>query len=309
MTGRDGNLPRPKPVPLPFPNGRKRLKILKKIVVQYFENIFCSSNPQLSSEVFEAVVGQVTQAMNAILMQEFRANEVNQALFQMHPTKAPGLDAHATEIARIIAVVEVEWWCSIGWEIWNSRNLMVHGNSSKNPTGVALHAKEYITVFQQTQVRQVIGSSKVVPQGSRWSPLEEGKYKLNVDGSWDPKLGLGSVGGVIRDWKGEVIGGFGKHLGLRCSTSHAEVLAILYGLIFARDLGISDMFMESDYLNALLTIQAPTEDYSELGHLVHEARKELFWFRYMSCLHVRREGKSLAHAMASYARNLTMDMF
>ena len=59
---------------------------------EYFEKLFASSHPVISEELIDAVPTKVTDRMNSILLQEFQATEVERALKQMHPLKAPGLD-------------------------------------------------------------------------------------------------------------------------------------------------------------------------------------------------------------------------
>ena len=62
------------------------------LVNHYFHNMFTSSNPMGIDQVVNVVDRIVTADMNRWLMREFDASEVRQALFQMHPTKAPGPD-------------------------------------------------------------------------------------------------------------------------------------------------------------------------------------------------------------------------
>ena len=60
--------------------------------VEYFEQLFTSSQPTVGDELLEAIQTKVTDRMNSTLLQDFRAHEVEKALKQMHPMKAPGPD-------------------------------------------------------------------------------------------------------------------------------------------------------------------------------------------------------------------------
>ena len=60
--------------------------------MEYFENLFTSSQPVVSAELLDDLQTKVTDRMNARLLQEFQASEVEKALKQMHPMKAPGPD-------------------------------------------------------------------------------------------------------------------------------------------------------------------------------------------------------------------------
>lgn len=64
------------------------------ITENYFINLFCSSNP--SSEDIQKVLDctdpVIGDQMNAILCAPFTDEEIRRAVFDMHPSKAPGLD-------------------------------------------------------------------------------------------------------------------------------------------------------------------------------------------------------------------------
>ena len=60
--------------------------------MEYFRGLFSTSNPQAINQVLHNVTPTVTQNMNKVLLQKFTGKEVHDALFQMHPTKAPGPD-------------------------------------------------------------------------------------------------------------------------------------------------------------------------------------------------------------------------
>ena len=65
---------------------------IEKVFIEYYLDLFTSSEPSEFAEIVEAVQPKVTQSMNAMLIREFHASEVHKALKQMYPLKAPGPD-------------------------------------------------------------------------------------------------------------------------------------------------------------------------------------------------------------------------
>ena len=65
---------------------------LERIAVAYFQEMFTSVSTGSFSQVIHHVHEVVTPEMNNMLLEEFTQEEVKKALFQMNPTKAPGLD-------------------------------------------------------------------------------------------------------------------------------------------------------------------------------------------------------------------------
>jgi hypothetical protein len=62
------------------------------MVVQYFEDIFSASTVLEVENTVRCIPSVVTAAMNRQLLSQFTALEIQQATFQMHPSKAPGPD-------------------------------------------------------------------------------------------------------------------------------------------------------------------------------------------------------------------------
>jgi hypothetical protein len=65
---------------------------LDTLAQQYFFTLFTSSQPGSITQVIQHVNRVVSQDMNDYLLQEFSVEDVHNALMQMFPTKAPGLD-------------------------------------------------------------------------------------------------------------------------------------------------------------------------------------------------------------------------
>lgn len=62
------------------------------IIVDYFTNLFTTSNPQSLNVVTDHIERRVRAEMNSKLLQPFSAEEVRNALAQMHPSKEPEPD-------------------------------------------------------------------------------------------------------------------------------------------------------------------------------------------------------------------------
>ena len=71
-------------------------EVIESIVVEYFQNLFSSSNPTAINEVTQLVDARVTPEMNSSLLSPFSSEEIKSALFQMSPSKAPGPDGMTT---------------------------------------------------------------------------------------------------------------------------------------------------------------------------------------------------------------------
>lgn len=67
-------------------------KEIERVFVDFYMDLFTSSNPSNFVDIVDAVQPKVTDAMNAYLTKEFQAEEVHRALKQMYPLKAPGPD-------------------------------------------------------------------------------------------------------------------------------------------------------------------------------------------------------------------------
>ena len=63
-----------------------------EVLVEYFKDLFTSTNPSNFESILHDIESKVTPTMNAELTKEFKVEEVEQALTQMKPMTAPGSD-------------------------------------------------------------------------------------------------------------------------------------------------------------------------------------------------------------------------
>ena len=83
---------------------------IAEVAVSYFKSLYSTSFPTRISEVIDTIPTKVTEDMNQRLIQEFTRKEVEAALNQMHPTKAPGPDGMS-------AIFFQKYWGIIGNDV------------------------------------------------------------------------------------------------------------------------------------------------------------------------------------------------
>ena len=123
-------------------NWHDSIDSITEVAVSYFKNLSSTSYPTRISEVLDTIPTKVTEDMNQRLIQEFTREEVETALKQMHPTKAPGPDGMS-------AIFFQKYWGIVGNDVicmvlnvLNSNMSMVEINRTnitlvpkiKNPT-------------------------------------------------------------------------------------------------------------------------------------------------------------------------------
>ena len=86
---------------------------IANIVTECFQHMFTSSSPSEIAEVVQLVDKVVMPELNADLLLPFSPDEVKTALFQMHPSKAPGPDG-------MTALFFQKYWHIVGRDVINA---------------------------------------------------------------------------------------------------------------------------------------------------------------------------------------------
>ena len=78
---------------------------IAEVAISYFKILYSFAYPTHISEVLDAIPTKVTEHMNQSFIKEFTREEIEVALNQMHPTKAPGPDDMSAIFFKITGVL------------------------------------------------------------------------------------------------------------------------------------------------------------------------------------------------------------
>uniref|UniRef100_A0A2N9GD29 Reverse transcriptase domain-containing protein n=1 Tax=Fagus sylvatica TaxID=28930 RepID=A0A2N9GD29_FAGSY len=147
---------------------------LQSISEQYFKDIFTSSTPSRIEEAMEAVDRVVDPKMNRRLTRPFKFEEVQRAVFQMHPSKSPRPDDMSCFFFQ-------KFWSIVGAE-----SAFVPGRLITNNILVAY---EVINSLKSKR-HGLVGSMAVKLDMSKaydrveWCYLEQIMQKMGFDAKW-----------------------------------------------------------------------------------------------------------------------------
>ncbi|XP_030957725.1 uncharacterized protein LOC115979809 [Quercus lobata] len=141
----------------------------------------------------------------------------------------------------------------------------------------------------------------IMQRATTWSPPPRSLFKINVDGAVAKATRKAGVGVIVRDELGRVEAAMCRNLDAPLGAIETESKAIEAGLLFAQDINILDIVVESDSLimvQALNGISAPPSAVSVVIQGILDLSKG---FRRAEFSRVKRQGNRLGHALAKHA--------
>ncbi|KAL4376346.1 hypothetical protein GQ457_02G002090 [Hibiscus cannabinus] len=130
------------------------------------------------------------------------------------------------------------------------------------------------------RVRTVVGHHDLTAQPPRlflllvheWILPLPSSYKINVDASFRSTYNVSCSRIIVRDFEGFIIGaGYRINLDIN-SIFKTEVLALLQGLDFARDLELQFVNAEGDNKSTISKLNSPSSDLSAINPLVQDVK-------------------------------------
>ncbi|OMP08993.1 hypothetical protein COLO4_05916 [Corchorus olitorius] len=134
------------------------------------------------------------------------------------------------------------------WLLWRNRNRCFHEARCMISRSLGEAAKKIVELNEvgRASVEEAVALTATFNQQTRWLPPPPDLKKLNVDAAFCAANGEATVSMVLRDSNGVVV-----HCGIRKldnvpSALHAEILALIFGLEEAKDIGCDSLITEPD---------------------------------------------------------------
>ena len=131
----------------------------------------------------------------------------------------------------------------------------------------------------------------------RWERPEQGKLKLNTDGSAQGNVGLAGGGGVLRDDQGNWVLGYSRKIG-RTTSFLAELWALRDGLHLCLSKNHLDVEVELDAKIIVDALNATQQSDQPVSPLMDDFRLLATRFNHIQFKHCYREANKCADGLA-----------
>lgn len=191
------------------------------------------------------------------------------------------------------------------WLIWKQRKDKVFNDQSTAMADkchwIARQTTEIASAFTKP-TKPGISSGSPVDMRVQWTKPPTGWIKLNVDESCDSSTGVAACGGVLRDDRGNQLGGFMFNIG-RCSSAEAEESGVLHGLQAALNVGVRNLIVESDSKSTIDTMRGGYRAPNQPNNIITRCPGRAKSFNHITFRHAFREQNQVADMLAKQARS------
>lgn len=188
----------------------------------------------------------------------------------------------------------------IAWVMWHNRNKVRHKGQRQNGKDMVRWASQCMEEYK-VATESLSCKVEVAEVGGTWNPPSANIFKINVDGAVFADQKAVGVGVIIRDDKGRIEAAMSKKIPYPLGVVEAEAMVYETGLIFAKDIGIHDFFVEGDLLiihHAMCESSNPPSSVAAVVRGMQDMCKE---FPGVMFSHVRRKGNRPTYLLARHA--------
>ena len=109
---------------------------------------------------------------------------------------------------------------------------------------------------------------------------------------------------------GEAIGALTMPIPLANSVATMEALACCRAVLFAKEIGLSDMIFEGDSVEVIQVVTQENSNHPDFGHIIDDIRILASDLNSFQFCHVKRNCNVVADALAKRAKNsLSLDVW
>ena len=126
---------------------------------------------------------------------------------------------------------------------------------------------------------------------------------MNFDGALRKQNYIGGIGLIVRNSFGEVMAAKAELVTAVNNAFIVEGLAMLNAMMFAKDLGFTEVMVEGDALSVTKRMKNLETNFSPIGNIIDEARRLITSFRSTCYMHIGREGNKVANSLAIHGLN------
>ncbi|GLU09838.1 hypothetical protein SLE2022_266770 [Rubroshorea leprosula] len=206
---------------------------------------------------------------------------------------------------------QLELFCLLCWNLWNSRNDALWNNKGPNPHHIIERSLHFQMEYKKALMSKGRGAAAVQRVSeTRWHPPDEGYVKVNVDGAVSEQGHVFGMGALVRDHHGEVLAAMVCQGQGTVEAEMAEACSLRRALLWAQTLTLRRIEVETDCAAIVSAINSRTLNMnSSLGIILLDCRALMSYFVSCRLKHVRRTGNAAAHELARRALTIEADEF
>ncbi|XP_073064092.1 uncharacterized protein [Primulina eburnea] len=197
---------------------------------------------------------------------------------------------------------EFEVFATVSWAIWSDLCKLLHAPKLL-PVAIDVGwAFSLLGAFRMaSESCKMLPMQEQISADSLWKRPNVGQVRLDLDAGWDEANNIFSVGAVIRDSQGLLLGAKAKLVRNRGSIKGAELEAIRFGMDYCVAQQFANVCIFSDSLQAVHAVSKPEEELGSVGALALEIHFMLHEHNFLLIHHMKRSANGVAHLLAHKA--------